>query len=70
LAPVINDWVALGDDDAAVVEALAVRTASATTDDPTTGVDLGAGAGAGRITGEDKGAAADIDDAVKMADAI
>ncbi|MHA6722385.1 manganese catalase family protein [Sphingomonas sp. RS2018] len=62
--------VGLDDDDADLVETLSARTASATTDDPTTGVDLGAGAGAGRITGDDKGAAADIADAVKMADAI
>ncbi len=56
--------------DAAVAEQLAARTASGTTDDPTTGVDLGAGAGAGRITGDDKGGAADIADATKMADAL
>lgn len=62
--------VALDTDDARAAEMLAARTASATNDDPMTGVDLGAGAGAGRITGDDKGAAADIDDAVRMADAM
>ena len=62
--------VGLDADDADVAEALAVRTASATDADPTTGVDLGAGPGAGRITGADKGAADDIQDAVKMADAM
>ena len=62
--------VGLDDEDAEVAEALAGRTASGTSEDPTTGVDLGAGPGAGRITGEDRGAAADIDEAVKMADAL
>ena len=62
--------VELDDDDALVVEHLAERTASATSDDPTTGVDLGAGPGAGRLTDDDKGGASDIDDAVKMAEAI
>ncbi|UUL83108.1 manganese catalase family protein [Sphingomonas qomolangmaensis] len=62
--------VVLDKADAKTAEKLAVRTASVPTGDPTTGVDLGAGAGAGRITGDDKGAAADVDDAVKMADAM
>ncbi len=62
--------VGLDADDATVAEKLAARTASAATEDPKTGVDLGAGAGAGRITGKDKGAASDIQDAVKMADAM
>ncbi|UZK69631.1 manganese catalase family protein [Sphingomonas sp. S1-29] len=62
--------VVLDKTDAKTAEKLAVRTASVPTGDPTTGVDLGAGAGAGRITGDDKGAAADVDDAVKMADAM
>jgi Mn-containing catalase len=62
--------VALDEDDTAIVQALAARTASATTGNPVTGVDLGAGAGAGRITDGDTGAAEDIDDAVATADAI
>ncbi|WP_231621605.1 manganese catalase family protein [Sphingomonas sp. 37zxx] len=62
--------VVLDKADAMAAEKLAVRTASVPTGDPTTGVDLGAGAGAGRITGDDKGAAADVDDAVRMADAM
>lgn len=62
--------VMLDREDTEVAESLASRTASATDEDPTTGVDLGAGAGAGRITGEDKGAAADVEDAIKMADAM
>lgn len=62
--------VGLTKGDAAVAEQLAARTASATSIDPTTGVDLGAGSGAGRITGDDKGGAADITEAAKMADAL
>jgi Mn-containing catalase len=54
-------------EDASVVEKLAARTASDGSLDPTTGVDLGAGPGAGLITGGDKGGAKDIDDAVERA---
>jgi len=58
--------VELDPDSAEVANDLAVRTASGTTGDPTTGVDLGAGPGAGLITGDDKGGAKNIDDAVEM----
>ncbi|HEY0438300.1 MAG TPA: manganese catalase family protein [Phenylobacterium sp.] len=53
----------------ALVDKLAVRTQSNPTLDPETGADLGAGDGAGRITGEDLGAANDISDAVARAKA-
>jgi Mn-containing catalase len=62
--------VGLGSQDAAVAEKLAARTASDNSIDPTTGVDLGAGPGAGLITGEDKGGAANVDDAVERALAL
>ena len=48
---------------------LAARTQSDPAIDPETGVDLGAGAGAGLITDEDKGGAADIADAAAQAKA-
>ena len=55
----------------AVVAKLAARTLSDPTSDPQTGVDLGAGPGAGLITGgEDLGGAADIDDAAAQAKAM
>jgi Mn-containing catalase len=54
----------------AVVDKLAARTLSDPTGDPETGVDLGAGPGAGRITEEDLGGAEDIDDAAAQAKAI
>ena len=54
----------------AVAAKLAARTMSDPSLDPETGVDLGAGPGAGRITDEDMGGAADIDDAAAQAKAI
>lgn len=62
--------VQLDDEIKAVVEQLAARTMSDTTLDPETGVDLGAGPGAGRITDEDMGGAEDIEDAAAQAKAI
>lgn len=44
--------VKLGGSDMAAVTKLALRTKSAQSGDPTTGVDLGAGPGAGAVTGE------------------
>lgn len=61
--------VKLRSNDQAVAEKLAVRTASDPKIDPETGVDLGAGPGAGLITGKDMGGASDIKDAAKMAKA-
>jgi len=46
---------------------LAARTLSDPSSKPTTGVDLGAGPGAGRMTDEDMGGADSISDAVKIA---
>jgi Mn-containing catalase len=54
----------------AVVVKLAARTLSSPTGDPETGVDLGAGPGAGRITEEDLGGAEDINDATSQAKAM
>ncbi|WBO21569.1 manganese catalase family protein [Sphingomonas abietis] len=54
--------------DEAVATKLALRTASDRSTDPETGVDLGAGPGAGLISGEDMGAAKDIGEAIKMAE--
>jgi Mn-containing catalase len=54
----------------AVVEKLALRTASDANVDAETGADLGAGPGAGLITGENIGGAKDINDAEKMAEAL
>jgi Mn-containing catalase len=54
---------------AAVLEKLALRTQSNPSLDPETGADLGAGEGAGKITGEDLGGAEDIRDAVAQAKA-
>jgi len=62
--------VTLSKDDEAVANKVALRTRSDPTQDPTTGVDLGAGPGAGLITGCDKGGAEDIDDATEMALAL
>jgi Mn-containing catalase len=59
--------VKLSKADAAVVDKLAARTQSNPANDPETGVDLGAGPGAGKITDEDKGGAEDIDDAAAQA---
>jgi Mn-containing catalase len=55
---------------AAVAEKLAARTLSDPSLDPTTGVDLGAGPGAGRTTDADLGGAEDINDAAAQAKAI
>lgn len=54
----------------ALVEKLATRTASDQTVDSATGADLGAGPGAGLITGDDKGGAKDINEAAEMAQAL
>ena len=54
----------------ALVEKLATRTASNQTVDSATGADLGAGPGAGLITGDDKGGAKDINEAAEMAQAL
>jgi Mn-containing catalase len=53
--------------DLATVAALAARTMSNPSGDPTTGADLGAGPGAGRTTQGDMGGAADVQDAAKIA---
>jgi Mn-containing catalase len=62
--------VVLGEGDLAVAAKLALRTQSDPAIDPETGVDLGAGPGAGRITDGDNGAAVDIKDAVALAKAM
>jgi Mn-containing catalase len=62
--------VALDHANETVVARLAARTLSDPTDNPETGVDLGAGPGAGKITDEDLGGATDIDDAVEQAKAL
>jgi Mn-containing catalase len=62
--------VLLDEETQAAVEKLAARTVSDPGLDVQTGVDLGAGPGAGRITGEDLGGAADIDEAAALAKAI
>jgi len=62
--------VKLAKGDAAVASALAKRTLSAPDANPTTGADLGAGPGAGRMTDEDMGAAEDMPDAVAQAEAM
>jgi Mn-containing catalase len=54
----------------AVADKLKTRTMSSPSDDPLTGVDLGAGPGAGRVTEGDKGGAADIDEAAAMAKSL
>ena len=61
--------VGLDDKTQAVVDKLALRTQSDPSSDPETGVDIGAGPGAGLITGEDLGGAVDIDDATAQAKA-
>jgi Mn-containing catalase len=53
-----------------IVEKLAARTLSDPSLDPKTGVDLGAGPGAGRTTEEDLGGAEDINDAAAQAKAM
>lgn len=59
--------VTLRGDELTAVEQMATRLQSGLDEDPTTGVDLGAGEGAGKITEEDKGGASDMDEAVAMA---
>ena len=61
--------VGLDDKTQAVVDKLALRTQSDLSSDPETGVDIGAGPGAGLITGENLGGAVDIDDATAQAKA-
>ena len=62
--------VALDADDLAIVDKLAQRTLSRPDSDPVTGVDLGAGPGAGKVGSEDFGGARDIDHATRMADEV
>jgi Mn-containing catalase len=62
--------VKLAKDDKAVSAALAARVMSDPAGNPTTGADLGAGPGAGRMTDEDMGGASDIKDAVKQAEEL
>ena len=62
--------VKLDKGDAALVNKMAARTASDPTSNPTTGVDLGAGPGAGLVTDGDKGGAKDIEDATAKAMAM
>jgi Mn-containing catalase len=59
--------VKLDKDAAIIAKALAARTQSLPTIDPPTGADLGAGPGAGLITGEDKGGAKDVKAAARQA---
>ncbi|MBV9569934.1 MAG: manganese catalase family protein [Alphaproteobacteria bacterium] len=59
--------VELASDELETLQQLAARTKSNADDDPETGVDLGAGPGAGRITDRDCGGAADIQDAADQA---
>lgn len=62
--------VDLDKEDTAAVGALAARTMSDPTSNPVTGVDLGAGPGAGRTTEGDFGGAKDINEASQMAKAM
>jgi Mn-containing catalase len=62
--------VDLTGDDEAVAKALAKRTKSDPAANPTTGADLGAGPGAGKMSDEDMGGASDVKDAVAKADAM
>ena len=62
--------VKLSHDDKKVAAALAARTASDPGANPTTGADLGAGPGAGRMSDEDMGGAEDMSDAVAQAEAM
>jgi Mn-containing catalase len=61
--------VGLTSDDEALVLKVAARTMSDPSADPATGVDLGAGPGAGRVGDEDLGGAEDIIDAAEQAKA-
>ena len=60
--------VELGERDAEVAAALMQRTTSRPDYNPTTGADLGAGPGAGRMTDEDLGGAADMTDATMISE--
>jgi Mn-containing catalase len=62
--------VRLNKPDEAIIVALAKRTMSDPAANPTTGADLGAGPGAGRMSDEDMGGAKDMPDAVKKAEAM
>lgn len=53
-----------------VVEAMAMRLQSDPATSPTTGADLGAGPGAGKMSDEDLGGASDMAQAKEMADAV
>lgn len=59
--------VQLSSIDMAALKALGARTMSQQEGDPKTGADLGAGPGAGKVTGGDKGGAVDMDEARAMA---
>jgi Mn-containing catalase len=59
--------VQLNSTDTTVLKALSARTMSQQSVDPTTGADLGAGPGAGKITEGDMGGAEDMDEAKAMA---
>ncbi|WP_010186285.1 manganese catalase family protein [Sphingomonas sp. PAMC 26605] len=59
--------VTLQESDAEALTRLSARTLSNPASEPMTGVDLGAGPGAGRTTDDDKSGAVDIEDAVAMA---
>jgi len=61
--------VQLGSSDMKVLDKLAARTMSDPTSDPMTGVDLGAGPGAGKVTGGDQGGAPNIKKAPAMGEA-
>jgi Mn-containing catalase len=62
--------VTLSKKDEAVAAALAARTLSDPAANQTTGADLGAGPGAGRMSDEDLGGAKDMPDAVAQAEAM
>ncbi|HSV00511.1 MAG TPA: manganese catalase family protein [Roseiarcus sp.] len=59
--------VTLASEDAAALEALGARTMSNPDENPTTGADLGAGPGAGKITDGDRGGAKNMKDARRQA---
>jgi Mn-containing catalase len=61
--------VGLSDVESAVAARLALRTRSDPSTNPITGVDLGAGPGAGRITDGDQGGASDVTAAAAFAEA-
>ena len=59
--------VELSSDELETIQQLSARTQSSPDSDPETGVDLGAGARAGRVTDRDCGGAKDIEDAAQQA---